>query len=96
MKMKRFFLWIIASLMVISLTACAVHGYVSERPADVYYGRPAAPGVNYVWIDGDWVWSGGRYNWHEAHWDRRRVGKAWHAGHWSQHGQGWRWEKGHW
>ena len=94
--MKKKIAWILTLSLIILSTGCAVHGYVTTRPADVYYDRPAAPGVDFVWISGNWSWAGGKYIWHEGHWARKRSGHEWHEGHWEHHGRGWRWHKGHW
>jgi WXXGXW repeat (2 copies) len=80
---------------VVALSGCA-GGYVAEQPADVVYDRPVSPGVGYVWIDGDWFWSGGRYQWHAGHWDRPRAGRAWVRGSWHSSGRGYHWQRGHW
>lgn len=89
---------LLAGLIVgsmIALTSCAGE-IVATRPVDVEYARPVAPGPDYIWISGDWVWSGGVYTWHEGHWDRPREGRTWHEGHWESHGNGWRWNRGRW
>lgn len=80
---------------LIGATGCA-GGYVATQPADVVYTRPAAPGEGYVWIDGDWGWSGGTYVWHEGHWGRPRAGRAWQRGSWQSGSHGYRWQRGHW
>ncbi len=77
-------------------SSCAGSYYVSDRPGDVSYVRPAAPGDGYIWIDGDWMWSGGRYTWREGRWDRPRPGHVWHPGSWDHGGRGYRWHRGHW
>jgi hypothetical protein len=92
--MKNLF-QVCALVCVMALGACSAH-IVDNRPADVVYTRPAAPGPDYVWIDGDWVWSGGTYVWHEGRWDRPRAGRHWNAGHWESHGNGWKWRAGEW
>jgi len=89
---------LVAAMMIVSmivLASCAGE-VVATRPVDVTYVRPAAPGPDYVWISGDWIWVNGSYTWHEGRWDRRREGNVWHDGHWEAHGSGWRWHKGHW
>lgn len=55
-----------------------------------------APGPDYVWIGGDWVWNG-RWVWVGGHWGYPPhphavwiVGRRWHDGH------GWHEERGHW
>ena len=94
--MKKHVWLILFVVFMISIAGRAVHGVVAERPGDVVYDRPIAPGLDYIWISGDWVWPGGRYAWHAGRWERRREGRVWHEGHWNQHGRGWRWERGHW
>jgi len=80
----------------IAITGCEVEGYVADQPADVYYERPVSPGVDYVWIDGDWVWSGGSYRWHNGHWGHARSGRSWERGHWEHGDRGYHWNRGHW
>ena len=52
MKKSLFIIAIAASL---GATGCAA-GYVDEQPADVTYEQGVAPGPDYIWIDGDWVY----------------------------------------
>ena len=90
-------LLIIALAVSLTATACTVEGgWVDAQPADVTYVRPASPGADYIWIDGDWVWSGGAYTWHEGHWDRPRAGHVWAGGHWENGAHGYRWHRGGW
>lgn len=96
--MKKQFLAIVLIGGLAGATGCAVEGgYVVTRPAEVVYTRPIAPGPDYIWVDGDWVWTSNRYVWREGHWGRPRGGRTWQGGHWVQgSGRGWRWERGHW
>jgi hypothetical protein len=55
-----------------------------------------APGPDYTWIGGEWVWNGGWF-WVGGHWGyppHRQaiwiVGRSWHDGH------GWHNSRGHW
>ncbi|HTQ29386.1 MAG TPA: YXWGXW repeat-containing protein [Puia sp.] len=89
------FLVILTTTCLFFLAGCSAR-VVATRPADVEYARPIAPGADYIWIDGDWIWAGGGYHWHEGHWDKARPGRKWHGGSWESHGSGWRWNKGHW
>lgn len=93
--MKKQLLSMAIAGCLIGATGCA-GGYVATQPADVVYTRPAAPGAGYIWIDGDWAWSGGTYAWHEGHWGRPRGGRTWERGHWQSGGHGYRWQRGHW
>jgi hypothetical protein len=58
-------------------SALALSGQVSlgirigpPPPPRVMAVRPAAPGPGFVWVDGYWYPSGGRYRWHEGYWTR--------------------------
>jgi hypothetical protein len=87
---------IVLVAMLAAVTGCSGSYYVTNRPDDVVYARPGAPGAGYVWIDGDWVWGGGSYVWHEGHWDHPRAGRSWHGGNWESTSRGWRWHRGGW
>jgi len=77
-------------------TGCAGEAVVVTRPADVVYERPASPGGDYVWVDGDWYWSGGVYVWRNGYWAHPRGGRTWVKGSWGHRGNGYYWQKGHW
>jgi hypothetical protein len=90
-------------LLIIALSAAILTGaagceaaWVSSQPADVAYEQGVAPGDGYIWIDGDWAWSGGAYVWHAGHWGRPRAGHTWAAGHWEHGARGYRWHRGGW
>jgi hypothetical protein len=95
-KVMKNILLIIGIATCFAVTSCTVDGYVSDQPGDVVYTRPAAPGDGYIWIDGDWVWSGGGYHWHNGYWGRPRTGHTWTAGHWDHGARGYHWNRGHW
>jgi hypothetical protein len=94
--MKKLILVTMFISLLLGAAGCVVDGYVQTRPAEVVYVHPGAPGPDYVWINGDWVWGGGRYFWHEGHWDRPRAGRHYEGGHWEQGGRGWKWHHGGW
>ena len=52
--------------------SCTPSYAVRERPQEVVYLRPAPPGPDYVWVTGDWVWAGKKYEWHEGRYEKRR------------------------
>lgn len=78
------------------LTSCAGSYYVTSRPAEPYYVRPASPYAGAVWIDGEWVWRGGRYAYTGGHWERPRGHRAWVRGNWQSGSRGYTWHRGHW
>jgi WXXGXW repeat (2 copies) len=84
--------------IVLSLSACVAHEtyIVRERPVEVVYTRPPAPGPQHVWVSGDWVWENGGYRWHEGRWERRHEGVAWHDGYWKTTAHGYKWIPGRW
>jgi len=78
------------------LSSCVGEYYVSDQPAEVVYERPAAPYGGAVWIEGDWVYSGGHYVRSNGHWERARAGRTWVAGGWHHGPRGYAWHRGHW
>ncbi|HVV53713.1 MAG TPA: hypothetical protein VHC47_00225 [Mucilaginibacter sp.] len=78
------------------LSSCAGEYYVTDEPADVVYERPVAPYDGAVWIEGDWVWSGGRYVREHGHWAHPRPGRTYEKGHWEHNDRGYKWHKGRW
>ncbi len=84
--------------VLIFLAGCGPSSIVvRERPAPPYYARPAAPGPNYIWIDGEWLRSGRHYNYRQGYWapPRKRY-RQYSAGHWQQRRNGWYWVPGRW
>jgi hypothetical protein len=65
-------------------------------PEEPYYVRPASPYANAVWIDGEWVWRGGRYAYIGGHWDRPLNGRVWVRGNWQSSTRGYTWHRGYW
>ena len=95
--MKKLVVIVSLALSALTLDSCAPGRYtVSAQPSVPVYERPARPGANYVWIDGDWYWSGGRYVYRNGYWARPRGHRTWVAGVWVHRGNGWYWKKGHW
>jgi outer membrane lipoprotein SlyB len=55
-----------------------------------------APGPDYVWIDGEWVWNG-RWFWVGGHWGYPPYPHAvWVRGYWGRGPHGWSRAPGHW
>ncbi len=94
--MKKSLLIILLSAGLFVLDSCGPSEIiVSNRPGRPYYSRPYSPGQGYIWIEGDWVIRGGRYEWNEGRWARSRN-RLWIAGEWEPRDGGWRWRKGYW
>jgi hypothetical protein len=88
-------------LLAVSILSCMVmvgcsSGYVTERPSEVTYARPASPGPGYVWIGGEWEYSGNNYHWREGSWQQPREGRTWKSGYWENNKKGYKWHKGGW
>ncbi len=69
---------------------------VREPPGDRTEEPGPAPGTEYVWIRGHWMYSGDDWVWRRGHWEVRRVGYEWIPGHWLRRPRGWVWVEGHW
>jgi len=55
-----------------------------------------APGPNYVWIGGEWIWAGG-WVWRAGYWGFPPRGySVWVGGRSWHDGRGWHAERGHW
>jgi len=93
--MKRIIVSAVMAAFVISFTGCAGDLWVTERPVEPVYVRPVAPGPDYVWVDGEWYISGGRYTYRNGYWAHPR-GRSWQAGSWQNRGNSWHWQRGHW
>jgi len=55
-----------------------------------------APGPDYMWIEGEWVWNGG-WVWMGGHWGMPPYPHAvWVRGNWDRGSHGWHGTRGHW
>jgi hypothetical protein len=71
---------------------------VAPPPRTVEVQYPA-PGADYVWHRGDWVWNPevGRFGWHPVHWVVHPEGfTIWHPGEWVNFAGSWHYVSGHW
>ncbi|TSJ39273.1 hypothetical protein FO440_16075 [Mucilaginibacter corticis] len=79
------------------LTSCTgQYYYVATRPVEPYYVRPVSPYANAVWVDGEWIWQGGRYAYVGGHWERPHGRRAWVRGRWVSGQRGYAWHRGYW
>jgi hypothetical protein len=81
-----------------TLDSCGPGRYtVSAQPMAPVYERPMAPGVGYVWVDGDWYWSGGRYVYRHGYWVKPKSHhRVYVSGTWVRSGKGYYWKRGYW
>jgi len=55
------------------------------------------PGVGFVWVDGEWIRHGGRWEWTHGHWDHPpHAGARWVRGRWDHGDHGYARVRGHW
>ncbi len=110
MRKQRLSIWVGVASVSLALAACATHHrhesvvvtpsgqIVTEAPpAPRQEAVGTAPGADYVWMKGYWIYRDMRWVWIPGHWEvRPRVGAAWVAGHWDRTANGWSWTPGHW
>jgi hypothetical protein len=96
LSMKNLLSIILAFVFMAGIQSCTEGYVVAEKPEAVAYTRPVAPGPDYVWINGDWVWVNHNYEWREGRWERPRQGKRWVDGNWEQVKHGYKWNHGYW
>jgi len=85
----------------LALAGCAGGGYAyyanTPPPAMRFEQRGVAPGPGYLWIDGYWGYSGGRYSWVAGRWDRPPRGHSrWEPGRWETRKGRYQYRQGHW
>lgn len=90
------------------LPACVVRGsgsaYVSGPVAVVEVEEePPPPRVvvvsprpGFIWVEGRWARSGGRWVWRDGRYVRARSGHVWTQGHWERRGRRHVWVEGRW
>ena len=94
--MKKLVYAAMSITMMLSLYSCSSGHYVSTQPETVVVTRPVRPNPNYVWVDGDYYWSRGRYVQRQGYWARPRVGRSYRGGGWMQSPRGYYWRRGGW
>ena len=88
-------LGIILALTGSLFASCSSQAYVTERPVEPVYERPAAPYPNAVWVPGEWVWRGNHYVYRRGFYARPRN-RGYVQGHWQPTNRGYVWVKGYW
>jgi len=83
------------------LTAPAIaqiHVYIGSAPPPMRREvRAPMPGPGYIWTDGYWGTSRGRYVWMPGQWQRAPYeGATWHHPHYDHYQRGWQVHEGHW
>jgi hypothetical protein len=88
----------------IALAAAGVTGtasartviYATTEPPALRAETVPAPRPGYVWVAGDWGWSGHKYRWNKGHWARERHGYHYTPARWERDGNRWRHYDGRW
>jgi hypothetical protein len=95
----------LASILAMSLGACAVrgHAWVSTPGVIVVEERPPPPRrevvvvkSGYIWVDGHWEQTSGRWVWRDGYHQRARSDADWAPGRWERRGRGHAWVSGTW
>ena len=95
--MKTSIAWVLLALTgSLLLSACYGKYYITTRPAEPYYAKPASPFDGAVWVPGEWVWTSGRYAYINGHWEKPRPRHIYVPGKWQQGPRGYVWIKGYW
>lgn len=96
--MKEVIQLITVAVIALFMQSCKTNGYVAVRPASIETVRPVRPGVNHVWVDGDWRWDRQtrHYNWHSGYWHAPYRGHIYTPGRWQTTERGHRWVAGRW
>jgi hypothetical protein len=81
--MKKQLLALIALGAGLAFSQVSIGVRIGPPPAPrVVHARPAAPGAEYVWIDGYWYADGQHWRWHDGYWTRPPyAGAYWVAPH---------------
>ena len=92
--MKKQLAFILFVLFTLVLTSCKTT--VPTRPEATVVVRPAAPGSNYVWVDGEWRPRNRTYIYNQGYWSAPRGSRTYRTGTWNQNKRGWYWKRGRW
>ena len=95
--MKKLLVVIAFAASAVVFNSCGPTRYtVTEQPVAPVYERPVSPGVEYVWIDGEWRWHESRYVYTNGYWVKPKPHHVWVTGVWVHNGKGYYWQEGHW
>ena len=85
-------------LILITLAGCGPSAVVvRERPVAPVVVRSAAPGANYVWVEGNYVRRGRGYVYSPGYWAVPPRGRTvYKPGYWVQSPRGYYYRKGRW
>ena len=95
---KIFFKVVLLFTFIISVSAAANAQFIVKiRPNAPVIVRGLSPSPRHSWVEGEWIWRGGRYQYVNGYWAMPpRYGVVWIPGHWKNSRRGWVWRPGHW
>ncbi len=96
MKKILLFAVLFTGVQLISSCSSAQRIYVNVRPVAPVVVRPVAPRPEYLWVEPEWVWRGGRYVYVNGYWAAPRVGYRYTPGYWRHTRRGEVWVVGGW
>jgi hypothetical protein len=68
---------------------------VRQRPSEPRYVQSRRPSRDHVWMEGDWMYSRGRYNYQPGYWITRDRAQGYVPGRWERARGGWYWTPGY-
>ncbi|HRH61028.1 MAG TPA: hypothetical protein PL045_10690 [Chitinophagaceae bacterium] len=92
--MKKMFIVVVLFIAIAGAESCRTT--VVARPADPVVVRPPQPRPDYIWVGGEWIIVGGKYQYRQGYWAAPRGRRVWVSGHWVSRGKGYYWVHGHW
>jgi hypothetical protein len=98
--MKKYFLKFTTFLllgMAVSFASPAQFVIKVRPAAPIVRVRPVCPGPRHIWVSGEYVWRGGRYDYIDGYWAIPPAHRNhWVEGRWKHRRTGWVWIPGHW
>src|ERR1700740_2621613 len=87
-----------SGLIIFTITPASAQIYVKVRPVVPVIVAPPQPSPVHVWVDEEWVPSGGVYVYGGGHWESPpHAGYRWRKGYWRRHNnEGEEWVHGRW
>ena len=96
--MKKLFMVValFAGLQFVSSNGTAQQIFVQVRPQAPMVVRPPRPRPEHIWVEGEWIWRGGRYEYVNGYWAPPRPGFHYVPGFWRHTRRGEVWIPGGW
>ena len=92
---KRYSILIICCLFLL-LSCEGTRFMIGTTPEPPITLRPLAPGIGYIWIEGEWFWNGATYQWRNGYWSHPVNHYRWVPGSWRSRHSEYYWNPGRW